>query len=338
PLARSLTDPPPEVREPVRFEKPSAEVKSAEPTGSGAFGPRVLVPVAALAVVAAGGIWFAIQHMGGEVPTPAASPAQSRSLIATATAMPSQGASGLGALTAVPTTPPPTATTAPASPTRQPASPTALPATATPPAATPTSAPASPTTRPVSFRTVLDERFPDNRRGWVSRPGSTAWIADGVYHLVARQPGNFVAVRAPLSARLRDGVVSATFRKVGGPAGGGYGLIVRDQASSAGDGLDQSGRYYVLEVGDKGEVGAWRRDGNRWTDLVSWMRSERVRPGLEPNTLTVRAAGPKITFLVGDSEVLSFEDSTLAEGAVGVFVGGDLNEVQMERFTVQESQ
>jgi hypothetical protein len=237
---------------------------------------------------------------------------------------------------AVPTAPPPTA--AAATPTRQPATATAAPATATAPAATPTSAPASPTARPTSFRTVLEERFPDNRRGWPSRPGSTAWVADGVYNLVARQPGRFVAVRAPMSAKLRDGVVSATFRKVGGPAGGGYGLIVRDQASSAGDGLDQSGRYYVLEVGDKGEVGAWRRDGDRWTDLVPWMRSERVRAGLEANTLTVRAIGPKITLLVGEAEVLSFEDSTLREGAVGAFVGGDLNQVQLERFTVQESE
>jgi len=46
------------------------------------------------------------------------------------------------------------------------------------------------------------------------------------------------------------------------------------------------------------------------------MRSERVRAGLDSNTLTVRAIGPKITFLVGDAEVLSFEDSTLREGAV----------------------
>jgi hypothetical protein len=204
--------------------------------------------------------------------------------------------------------------------------------------ATPTSVPSTPTARPASFRTVLDERFPDNRRGWPSRSGTSAWVADGVYNFVARQPGRFVAVRAPLTTKLRDGVVSATFRKVGGPTGGGYGLIVRDQASGAGDGVDQNGRFYVLEVGDKGEVGAWRRDGDHWLDMVPWMRSERVRAGLESNTLTVRAIGPKITFLVGDSEVLSFEDATLREGAVGAFVGGDLNQVQLERFTVQESE
>ena len=71
---------------------------------------------------------------------------------------------------------------------------------------------------------------------------------------------------------------------------------------------------------------------------MPWARSERVKAGQESNTLTVRAIGPKITLLVGDAEVLSFEDGMLREGAVGVFVGGDLNQVQMERFTVQESE
>src|SRR5438552_4090103 len=76
----------------------------------------------------------------------------------------------------------------------------------------------------------------------------------GGYLLTARQPGQFVALGVPLTEALRDVVVSASFHKVAGPAGGGFGLIVRDQGPDARDGQSQAGRYYVFEVGDKGEV------------------------------------------------------------------------------------
>ena len=53
---------------------------------------------------------------------------------------------------------------------------------------------------------------------------------------------------------------------------------------------------------------------------------------------TPEPKGCSVYFLVGDAEVLSFADDTLREGAVGAFVGGDLNQVQMERFVVQEAE
>jgi hypothetical protein len=190
--------------------------------------------------------------------------------------------------------------------------------------------------RPPTFRNVLEERFVDNRRGWSSDPRANAWVADGVYHVVARQPGRFVAVRAPLAASLRDGAVTATFRKTGGPAGGGYGLIVRDAGAGAGDGRDQSGRYYVLEASDRGEVGVWRRDGDRWVDLKPWTASPTVRRNAEPNMLSVRAIGQRLVFLVNGAEAAAIEDAALGAGSVGLFVGGDLNEVQVERFVVEE--
>jgi len=63
-----------------------------------------------------------------------------------------------------------------------------------------------------------------------------------------------------LTGQLRDVLVTATFHKADGPPGGGYGIIVRDQGPGSRDGLNQGGHYYVLEVGDSGEVGIWRRD------------------------------------------------------------------------------
>jgi hypothetical protein len=200
-------------------------------------------------------------------------------------------------------------------------------------AAAPTSAPtATPT---VTFRTVLDERFADNRLNWPNGPGAPARFADGAYRLSAREPGRFVAIGAPIAAPLRDVVATARFRKVGGPPGGGYGLIVRDQDPGRRDGINQGGRYYVLEVGDRGELGIWRREAEHWVELIPWTPSDAVRPGDAANELTVRAVGQRLTFLVNGTAVASQADPVLPEGGVGIFVGGDFNEAVLEHLLIQ---
>jgi hypothetical protein len=186
-----------------------------------------------------------------------------------------------------------------------------------------------------ALRTAFDQRFPDPLADWPNHPEATAWFADGAYRLFAREPSRFVAVGAPITQPFRDVAVSATFRKVGGPPGGGYGLIIRDQGPGPRDGISQRGRYYVLEAGDRGEIGIWRRDDDRWVDLVPWTPSEAVHPGLATNEVAAVAIGQHLTLRVNGVQVASAVDSALAVGAVGIFVGGDFNEVSIGRFLVQ---
>ena len=82
----------------------------------------------------------------------------------------------------------------------------------------------------VNLPIVLDEHFVTPPQGWPDDADGVGWHADGVYHLAAREHEHFVALSAPLTGVLDDAVVSATFRKSGGPPGGGFGLIVRDQS------------------------------------------------------------------------------------------------------------
>jgi hypothetical protein len=185
------------------------------------------------------------------------------------------------------------------------------------------------------FRTILDERFADNQRRWPDNPRSTAWLADGSYHLYAREPGRFVAIGAPIPDEPGDVDVTGTFRKVGGPPGGGYGLVLRDQGPCCQDGLTQGGRFYVFEVGEGDKVGVWRREDDRFVDLVPWTPSEAVRPGMAQNQVRVTAIGERMSFFVNGILVASWTDTILRRGAAGIYVGGDFNEVTLERFTVQ---
>src|SRR5262249_18578456 len=185
-------------------------------------------------------------------------------------------------------------------------------------------------------RTLLDESFASNANNWPNNPQGTAWLTGGTYRIAPRQASQFVAIGAPAVGEiLQDVVVNATFRKVGGPAGGGYGIIVRDQGPWPRDGNNQQGRYYVLEAGDKGEIGIWRREGDHWVDLLPWQRSDAVHPGNQPNDLTVRAIGDRLSLSVNGTEVGVRNDSTLSVGNVGIFVGGDGNQVAVDQFNIR---
>ena len=262
--------------------------------------------------------------------TPGSGTDSARSVESAAPAGTSEGASTpeLSAVTAAGVAAPPIAT----GPTPAPAA--ALPAVSTsgPIAAAPTALPATPTLAP---GIVLTESFGDNARNWPNNSQATAWFADGAYRLFARDPGRFVAIGAPIGRPLRDVTVSGRFRKVGGVPGAGYGLIVRDQGPASRDGTNQGGRYYVLEVGDVGEVGVWRRETDHWIDLLPWTRSDVVRTGGATNELSVRAVGPRLDFFVNGVQVTSQVDELLPEGGVGIFVGGDQNEVVIDHFVVE---
>jgi hypothetical protein len=199
----------------------------------------------------------------------------------------------------------------------------------------PAALPLPPPDRRLTALTLLTEDFASNRAGWPDDPRATAWLDAGAYRLVARHPGQFVAIPAPVDEALRDVRLTGTFRKVGGPPGGGYGLILRARGPWARPGFDQGVRFYVLGVGDRGEVGIWRREEGHWVDLLPWTPSDAVRPGTAPNEVTALAVGARLALEVNGTRVATVDEHELDVGAVGVFVGGDFNEVALERLTVE---
>jgi hypothetical protein len=184
--------------------------------------------------------------------------------------------------------------------------------------------------------TLLDETFADNAHNWPSDPRGTAWLTGGSYRLMPRQAGQFVSVGAPIADVPPDVIVSATFHKlIDTPAGGGFGIILRDQGSGPRNATGQAGQYYVLEVGDTGEVGMWRRDADQWVDLLTWQHADAVHPGTATNDITASAIGNQLTLSVNGSPIATRSDATFATGGVGLLVGGDGNQVAVDHFTVQ---
>jgi hypothetical protein len=184
---------------------------------------------------------------------------------------------------------------------------------------------------------LFAQRFVAPLPGWPHDPAGNSWFAEGAYRLFARQPGRFVAVGVPLDAPVADATLTAQFRKVGGPAGGGYGFIVRDQgATSERDSRNQVGRYLVVEIGDKGEVGVWQREQTRWIDIAPWTHSAVVNTGNQPNLLALTLRGSQLHFEVNGDTVAELTFTGLpVTGSVGIFVAGDLNEVALEWLRIE---
>jgi hypothetical protein len=189
----------------------------------------------------------------------------------------------------------------------------------------------------VGPQVLFAERFVLPLANWPNDPNGTAWFGDGSFRLFARQPGRFVAVGIPLVGRVGDANLSAQFHKVGGPPGGGYGFIIRDQGGpTERDSRSQTGQYTVLEVNDLGDVGMWQREETRWIDIMPWTHFDAVRTGDEPNTLVVNTRGSAMRFEVnGEVVAVVAYDALPATGGVGIFVGGDLNEVALEWLRIE---
>jgi len=237
--------------------------------------------------------------------------------------------------TALETAPAPVGALAPAGSTA-PAGPTAAPS---PTAQRSPAAPASNLTAPLSPGTLFAERFLTILPGWPNDVQGTAWFADDGYHLFAREPGRFVAVGVPLAIPSGDVTVTAHFRKRQGPSGGGYGIIVRDQTPpSVRDGRNQDGRFIVLEVGDQGDVGIWQRDQARWIDVLPWTHFAAVRAGSQTNELVASANGNALRFVVNGALVAEVSYAGIpSTGGIGVFAGGDLNEVVLDWLRIESA-
>ncbi len=328
PAPAAATAPPPRVPRPSPASASAPRVSAARAPMFRRGGARFMAAVAALGLALLLLIgWFLLPALrGGLLQRPTTAPPAAAAQAAAASPVSVAGAR----VTAVPTG----ALAAAARPA----------AVASPGAAAPTpsrvSAPASAprpdaTTAPADSNTLMDVRFASGPASkWLNNPPYVSW-GDGAYRLLAKDATRFVAVGVPLDQVLSDVIVSATFRKTGGPPGGGYGLIVRDQGPEPRDGENQELNAYVLETGDLGEYGVWRRDGDHWVDLVPWARSPAVRSGGSPNDLLVRAVGDQLTFSVNGNVIAVVTDDTYAQGGVGLFVGGDYNDVALDRFDIQ---
>lgn len=184
------------------------------------------------------------------------------------------------------------------------------------------------------FRVALDDRFDAPKLAWPSDPLIIARrIATG-YRITPRLDSDFVAIGAPLGEAFRDVLVGATFRKLGGPENGVYGLLLRDRGPMPRDGRNQTGRFYLGQIDGRGAVSIWRREQDLWFELAAWTQVDAVHTGEASNDVTFESVGGRLTLTVNGQTAATTDDAVLDQGGVGLFVAGGGNDVLIERFVV----
>ena len=184
------------------------------------------------------------------------------------------------------------------------------------------------------FRVAMDERFDAPKLPWPNDPLVSARRVPDGYRITSRSDTDFVAIGAPLNEAFRDVLAGATFRKVGGPETGVYGLLLRDRGPMPRDGRNQTGRFYLGQVDCRGAVSIWRREQDLWFELAPWAESDAVRTDGRSNDVTFESVGSRLTLTVNGQTAASTDDALLDEGGVGLFVAGSGNDVLIERFVV----
>lgn len=323
PLPPAGPAPPPPIPPGVASRLAAAgQMRIASPPARARRGPLLLVlgGIAGLSLVALI-LFVTLPLLSGQVGQQLGADAVGYEPFATATSLPSGADQTMAAPLTAPTAAPPLAAAT------LPPTPSALQLASA-------AAPPAPTLAAIANQLIAVRFAAAPVDNWLENGAYAGW-SNGAYRMRAKDADRFVAVGVPVSQDFSDVIVSATFRKTGGPPGGGYGLIVRANGPGALDGVSQELDGYVLEAGDRGEFGVWRRDGDHWVDLVPWTQSSSVRSGGSPNDLSVKAIGSQLTFTVNDAVLATVDDDTIDTGRVGLFVGGDDNSVALDNFSIE---
>ena len=186
---------------------------------------------------------------------------------------------------------------------------------------------------PVAGQPLIDVRFASGPKpGWLDNPPFASW-SDGAYRLQALAADALRRRRRADRSRCRATWSSPrpSARPADRPAAA-MASIVRDQSPEPA-GRRQPERQRLRAGGRRpGRVRhlAPRRRSLGRPGALDALR-QRARPAARPTISTVRAIGDRLTFSVNGIELASVQDATLPAGGVGVFVGGDYNEVALDR-------
>ena len=78
--------------------------------------------------------------------------------------------------------------------------------------------------------------------------------------------------------------------------------------------------YYIFRIAPTGMYYIVKYVAGEWNELVTWTSSPDIRKGAVTNTVTVRADGATLDFLVNGQSVHHLVDSSHSSGRIGVYV------------------
>ncbi len=188
---------------------------------------------------------------------------------------------------------------------------------------------ATPTPTPV-LSLLLRQNFDVPDAAWPQEENATAQkgYVEGRYYLVAREPNSMA--RQALPGTYANFALEMSAGQVDGPAGGAYGLILRQRDAS---------NFYYFGLSSDGLFSFTRVAGGQVQEIIPWTPSEAILKLGYLNRVRVEARDQLFHFIVNGETLATVEDATFADGQVLIFaasfdeggVRADFDEVEVWR-------
>ncbi len=138
----------------------------------------------------------------------------------------------------------------------------------------------------------------------------TVSISDGTYN-IALTPDMYYTIKPSSVPSGGDQSIQADVNIQSGFAG----IAVRYSKDS-----DNKSSFYDCFIYADGKYSCGVEIQSSWTSLVDPTASGAIKPG-QTNTIQLTVVGSKITFTINGTDVTSFNDTSLAQGIIGIEVG-----------------
>ena len=133
-------------------------------------------------------------------------------------------------------------------------------------------------------------------------------LAEGRYYLIARQPQSLLSQAIP--GRYDNVVIEVEAGQTDGPAGGAYGLILRQRDSS---------NFYYVGLTSQGSYSFARLVSGQWQEIIPWTPAEAILKVGYLNRLRVEARGKQFKVTVNGQVLATVEDGTFDTGTAALF-------------------
>lgn len=157
---------------------------------------------------------------------------------------------------------------------------------------------------------VLRQDFEVPDAAWPQEENATEQkgYVEGRYYLVAREPNSMA--RQTLPGSYGNFVLEMSAGQVDGPAGGAYGLILRQRDSS---------NFYYFGLSSDGLFSFTRVAGGQVQEIIPWTPSDAILKLGYLNRVRVEARDQVFHFTVNGETLAAVEDATFADGQVLLF-------------------
>jgi len=161
--------------------------------------------------------------------------------------------------------------------------------------------------------TLYEDDFSDPDSGWADTEldGGRVGYLDGFYYVSSLTEGTLIWVSA--GASLSDVAINveATQAYAGPDSDNAYGVMCRVQSNDDG---------YLLRISGDGYYSIHKRLGEEYVALVDWTTSDVIRQGNSRNDIQAVCDGPRLVLIVNGQLLGEANDSTFAEGDIGLVV------------------